>query len=79
MVPFGYAMLFDAVSLMHGNVINTSQYTRVSFEFRVIKESAYIAEVKGRSNSESGSRLVTTSIGCHRPTSASPTDPGRRL
>jgi hypothetical protein len=41
MVPFGCAMLFDAVSLMHGNVINTSQYTRVSFEFRVIKESAY--------------------------------------
>jgi len=42
-VPHGSAMLFDAVSLKHGNVENVSGKTRVSFEFRVVRESCYEA------------------------------------
>jgi len=45
-VPFGCAMFFDAVSLLHGNIKNTSKHTRVSFEFRVIKESCYEARAE---------------------------------
>lgn len=40
-VPLGSAMIFDAVSLTHGNVPNRTSNTRVSFEFRVIMESSY--------------------------------------
>jgi ectoine hydroxylase-related dioxygenase (phytanoyl-CoA dioxygenase family) len=45
-VPFGCAMVFDAVSLEHGNKVNTSKNTRVSFECRVIKESCYEARAE---------------------------------
>jgi hypothetical protein len=40
-VPEGCALVFDGANLRHGNVVNTSSFTRVSFDFRVIKESEY--------------------------------------
>lgn len=41
LVPLGSAMVFNAAALEHGNVVNVSGKTRVSFEFRVIRESCY--------------------------------------
>ncbi|MBF6173230.1 hypothetical protein [Nocardia blacklockiae] len=40
-VPFGSALIFQAAALRHGNMPNTSDQTRVSFEFRVIKAADY--------------------------------------
>lgn len=40
-VSVGSALIFNASELMHGNVLNTSGQTRVSFEFRVIRASEY--------------------------------------
>jgi hypothetical protein len=41
LVPEGCALVFDGANLRHGNVMNTSSFTRVSFDFRVIRESEY--------------------------------------
>ncbi|MEU8352070.1 hypothetical protein, partial [Streptomyces sp. NPDC048845] len=40
-MPYGRMLVFDSADLMHGNVRNGSERTRVSFDFRVIPESVY--------------------------------------
>ena len=46
LVPYGSAMLFRAVGLMHGNVASRPGRTRVSFEFRVMRASSYRAAAR---------------------------------
>lgn len=41
-VKYGEVLVFDAVNLLHGNEINTTDHTRVSFDFRVIPERDYV-------------------------------------
>lgn len=40
-MPYGRMLVFDSANLMHGNVRNASDRTRVSFDFRVIPASVY--------------------------------------
>ncbi|MFC0533267.1 hypothetical protein [Phytohabitans kaempferiae] len=40
-MPYGKMLVFDSANLLHGNVRNGSDRTRVSFDFRVIPASAY--------------------------------------
>jgi hypothetical protein len=37
----GQALIFDAVNLRHGNLINTTPHSRVSFDFRMIDPADY--------------------------------------
>jgi hypothetical protein len=41
-VNLGEVLVFDAVNLLHGNELNTTGSTRVSFDFRVIPEKDYV-------------------------------------
>lgn len=41
-VDYSQVIVFDAVNLLHGNEINTTGRTRLSFDFRVIPERNYI-------------------------------------
>jgi hypothetical protein len=41
-VNFGEALAFDAVNLLHGNELNSTGSSRVSFDFRVIPETDYV-------------------------------------
>lgn len=40
--PYGNAVIFDSMGLLHGNEVNTTSDTRVSFDFRVIPESQFV-------------------------------------
>ena len=41
LVPVGRCLVFDGANLSHGNVLNDSSRTRVSFDFRVVRKSQY--------------------------------------
>jgi len=41
-VSYGSLIIFDAVGTLHGNKINTTRDTRVSFDFRTIPRSQYV-------------------------------------
>lgn len=45
-VPYGQVLIFDSVNLLHGNDINHTLDTRVSFDFRVIPESRFVPSEK---------------------------------
>ncbi len=45
----GEILAFSASTLKHGNVVNTSGKTRVSFDFRCLRESEYDPDHVGRS------------------------------
>ena len=47
---YGECVEWNGCNLMHGNKINTTPITRVSFDFRVIPESRYIPSEHGSVN-----------------------------
>jgi ectoine hydroxylase-related dioxygenase (phytanoyl-CoA dioxygenase family) len=40
-VPFGSALIFHGAEVRHGNVVNTTDITRVSFDFRLLAKEHY--------------------------------------
>lgn len=57
-VSLGELLAFDAVGLVHGNEINETGRSRVSFDFRVIPQSQYV-----KSHRQSVNTLSTLAIG----------------
>lgn len=53
LVNYGEILEWDGANLMHGNVVNKSEFTRVSVDFRVMPLSRYIPSDKGSINMES--------------------------
>ncbi len=41
-VSFGSALIFDGANLTHGNTINATDLSRLSFDFRVIRREHYV-------------------------------------
>jgi hypothetical protein len=52
----GQALIFDAVNLQHGNLINTTPHARVSFDFRLIDPAEYTDS--GKKSVNAGRRLA---------------------
>lgn len=53
LVNYGEILEWDGANLMHGNIVNKSEFTRVSVDFRVMPLSRYIPSDKGSINMES--------------------------
>lgn len=56
-LSYGQALVFDAVSLFHGNELNQTTHTRVSFDTRVIRRSDYIPSNAKSANTKTPLRL----------------------
>jgi hypothetical protein len=52
----GQVLIFDAVNLRHGNLINTTSHSRVSFDFRMIDPADYTDS--GKKSVNAGKRLA---------------------
>ena len=46
LLKYGQYIVFDGINLKHGNNKNTSEFTRVSMDFRIIRGSEFIDENK---------------------------------
>lgn len=49
-ITYGECVEWNGCNLMHGNKINTTSITRVSFDFRIIPESQYVPSEYGSVN-----------------------------
>jgi len=54
---YGECLQWDGSNLSHGNKLNSSKYTRVSIDFRVIPLSRYIESDKGSINTKTQFKL----------------------
>ena len=48
----GEVLIFDGVNLAHGNKVNTTDKTRVSFDFRVVPRSEYVPSTRTSINTK---------------------------
>jgi len=44
--------MFDGANLKHGNKMNTTDVTRISFDFRILKKSFYNHEIHKTSKTQ---------------------------
>jgi hypothetical protein len=50
-LEYGQAMIFDSANMLHGNYVNNTRFTRVSFDFRLLDYDTYHTRYKNATNS----------------------------